>query len=494
MAEQSEKSNLSMGLMMNHDPTPKTELDNMVKDTLESSGKYIYIGKYKEGGTRNCYLANLKFRGMVTQKRYVVKIDKPDSMISSPRAREHIDRGYDNLADLMALTKLPHPEKHHLASIHDFLEAKSNDGGDILLMLEDYFDGSITLDREVEVERGLSYPEFYQVFEQVTDAVRYLNKECKMYHRDLKPSNILVRRSGTITIGSSNLEVLITDLANSCRIGETNKKTVPTAGGHLVTNPFLFGTFTGHPGEYDERSELYAIGANMYYALTGNYMFDCDPFEGRAEALVNGKRQNLLNRKGHINERRFIKAINKNLNKKKIGDRWVARTMRNCLLAPLGKGYSSTEDLHKRFYSVSNEAIIKKLPWIIAPMLVIGGVTMVSNSYLDGKRSERIMEFNDFMMENYLPAEFVTNGIKKGYVSGDGEFFFSDEVTELENGGIIATNEGQVIYNLRPVRTTEEQRHEYLMRRLKKLEKDPQLKRELLKSRLSSEGAIPPSQ
>ena len=113
---------------------------------------------------------------------------------------------------------------------------------------------------------------------------RYLIKDEGLYHRDFNPSNILIRRD------KRGIEVRVTDLANACKIENATSKSRPTMGARMITSPFVSEQFTGFPGVYNERCEIYALGVNMLYALTGKKAFEFDIDTGEWRQYVDGIR------------------------------------------------------------------------------------------------------------------------------------------------------------------------------------------------------------
>ena len=107
----------------------------------------------------------------------------------------------------------------------------------------------------------MSRDRFKQVFSQVLDGLSHLHETERLLHRDIKPENILVgKHSGTVKIA---------DLQN---VGKINDPEVmlPTRGGAAYTAPELLNALLNREkSQCNLATEFYALGATMYYTLTG---------------------------------------------------------------------------------------------------------------------------------------------------------------------------------------------------------------------------------
>ena len=237
-------------------------LENLIRAILPSN-KYHDLQLFEEtGGTREIYLATW---GETGERKVIIKVDKKPS---SSNGALHTQRGYTTAHEIAISSRIPIDEafEHHLSPVIDYYQE-----GEMSISIEPYFEDSVSLRRYVQEHGSLNNKEFREIFSQVLEATRYLIKDKKLFHRDLSPSNILIRKT------SQGLEARITDLANACAIEEVDEKPRPTVGAHIIADPFVSPFFNG--GEitkYSELSEIYALGVDMLYALTGRIPFEFD--------------------------------------------------------------------------------------------------------------------------------------------------------------------------------------------------------------------------
>ncbi|MEE9207295.1 MAG: serine/threonine-protein kinase [Gemmatimonadota bacterium] len=156
-------------------------------------------------------------------------------------ARERMRR------EALAARGLSHPS---IVTLHDFLE----DAGHSFLVME-YVEGPNLAERVRE--RGvLAPPTAAAVARDVAGALSVAHSN-GVLHRDVKPQNVLLGSDG---------RARLTDFG-SARI--TDMETVTRTGGLVGTVAYTAPeVMAGHRG--DARSDLYALGMLLYFALTGD--------------------------------------------------------------------------------------------------------------------------------------------------------------------------------------------------------------------------------
>jgi formylglycine-generating enzyme required for sulfatase activity len=113
-----------------------------------------------------------------------------------------------------------------------------------------------------EHARGLALGARLELVARVADAVQHAHSQ-GVVHRDLKPGNVLVEADGTPKV----LDFGIARASDA----DLQASTILTRGGELVgTLPYMSPEqLAGDPGAVDARSDVYALGVNLYLIVTG---------------------------------------------------------------------------------------------------------------------------------------------------------------------------------------------------------------------------------
>ncbi|MFP3938285.1 MAG: serine/threonine-protein kinase [Phycisphaerae bacterium] len=110
--------------------------------------------------------------------------------------------------------------------------------------------------------------EVLRIFHEVSVAIQHMNT-LGFVHADMKPNNIVIAPDGTVKI---------IDLGQSCRIGSTKQRIQGTpdfiAPEQVLRRPL------------DPRTDVFNLGASMYWTLTGEPMPTVLPKKGGAVTLV----------------------------------------------------------------------------------------------------------------------------------------------------------------------------------------------------------------
>ncbi len=158
------------------------------------------------------------------------------------------------------LSQLSHP---NVVGIIDFGNTETG----LIYMVMEYLDGS-TLGELVPHGHGLPLPKVLHLMRQACSGVGAAHR-CNLVHRDLKPDNIFVARSAG---GGDVVKILDFGIA---RVLEGEHNTRLTQTGMLMGTPgFIAPEQIESTCEADARADIYALGAILYFMLTGGRPYD----------------------------------------------------------------------------------------------------------------------------------------------------------------------------------------------------------------------------
>ncbi|MCA9192465.1 MAG: Hsp70 family protein [Planctomycetales bacterium] len=118
----------------------------------------------------------------------------------------------------------------------------------------------------------MSTGEAVSVLEQAASALSYAHGQ-GIVHRDIKPSNLMLTQDGTLKILDFGLAM----------IGQTvdamNEEATEAKSTLLGTPEYMSPEQIENPNATDGRSDLYSLGATLFYLLTGKPMFQGDKMQ-----------------------------------------------------------------------------------------------------------------------------------------------------------------------------------------------------------------------
>jgi serine/threonine-protein kinase len=121
-----------------------------------------------------------------------------------------------------------------------------------------------------------------EIIGQVVEALGALWK-LGAVHRDVKPGNILLARNGEARLADFGQAVMVEEQEISeAGANDSSLDAVSGTAAYLAPEQFLA------PSTVDHRSDIYALGATLYHALTGQLPF---PGRSRLEVLLKRTRE-----------------------------------------------------------------------------------------------------------------------------------------------------------------------------------------------------------
>ncbi|MFO0757836.1 MAG: serine/threonine-protein kinase [Byssovorax sp.] len=215
-----------------------------------------------EGGIGRVYAA----LGLDDGERFALKVLRPELAID-PGMRSRLRR------EIAFLQRVSHPNVVAVRASGDL-----DDGRPYFVM--DLHEG-MTLSELVRREGPLPIPRALALIDQVLDGLGALH-DAGVVHRDLQPRNLLVTRDPA----TGEERVILIDLGFAHEPGvDTGDGVTPDSPGSAVgTIPFLAPEQVTGGRAITPRSDLFAAGLLLYYAITGTL-----PFQGGAgpDRLIN---------------------------------------------------------------------------------------------------------------------------------------------------------------------------------------------------------------
>ncbi|HEY9678477.1 MAG TPA: serine/threonine-protein kinase [Drouetiella sp.] len=201
-------------------------------------GDYIIQQRLNSGGQATAYLAHTASGAKCVLKEFILA----DSS-TTPGALLESAREFEN--EVALLSQLNHPG---IVNLIDFF----TDGGRVYVVLE-YIDGE-TLRQRVTKNGDFSEIETARIALAVAEVLKYLHSlDPPIVHRDVTPENILIAPDGSIKLIDFSLAEK-TD----------GRTTTDSCGKQSFTPPEQFRE------EACPQSDIYGLGATMFFMLTGS--------------------------------------------------------------------------------------------------------------------------------------------------------------------------------------------------------------------------------
>jgi serine/threonine protein kinase len=220
----------------------------MGKDILDIGG-FTILGRLGKGARSTIYRAKDDEDGSIVALKRVV-LERPEDI----RVFEQTE------SEFKISRKIDHPyirKCFKLKKIKVFFRVKE------LLLSMELFDG-----QTLEECPGLSLGDVLLIFRMVATGLNAIHQN-GFVHCDMKPNNILLNKSGTIKI---------IDLGQSCRIGTTKSR--------IQGTPDYIAPEQVKRDPLGPRTDIFNLGATMYWALTGKNVPTLIPTKNNGVGLL----------------------------------------------------------------------------------------------------------------------------------------------------------------------------------------------------------------
>ena len=251
----------------NRSPTKSTPADQTVDHdnasaSASSSGpetpaalskhpRYEIVGLIGKGGMGDVY----KARHRMMDRTVALKIIKQE-LTRKPEAVNRFHR------EVKAAAQLSHP---NIVTAYDAEQA-----GEVHFMVMEYVDG-VNLAQTVQEPGALPISEACEYIRQAAIGLQHAH-ERGMVHRDIKPHNLMVTSDGTVKVLDFGLASLAPEAISDAVTGEA-RGDLTAAGAIMGTPDFISPEQAEDARQADIRSDIYSLGATLYYLLSGRVPF-----------------------------------------------------------------------------------------------------------------------------------------------------------------------------------------------------------------------------
>ncbi|MFH0518320.1 protein kinase [Streptomyces sp. M41] len=234
------------------------------------AGRYRLLREIGAGGMGRVWRAyDLELACEVAVKQITFARDLPEAELTSRVARARQE------ARLAARLR-DHP---HVATVHDVVEEDK-----LPWIVMAYVPGAINLQEVVRRHGPLDVPEAARVGLAVLDALMEGHR-LGILHRDVKPANILLTRPEQPAAARGEAgQILLTDYGIALR-ADSGEPRLTDVSKVVGTSGFL-APERARGAQPSPASDLFSLGATLYFAVTGNGPFDRDSEASTLTALL----------------------------------------------------------------------------------------------------------------------------------------------------------------------------------------------------------------
>ena len=219
---------------------------------LTEHPRYEVLGLIGKGGMGDVYTA----RHRKMERTVALKVINRGLVQKS----DAVDRFH---REVKAAAQLSHP---NIVTSHD-----ADQAGDFHFMVMEHVDG-VDLSQTVKDRGALPVAETCDYIRQAAIGLQHAH-ERGMVHRDIKPHNLMVTADGIIKILDFGLASLAPE-ALSASDAVASRPDLTAAGAIMGTPDFISPEQANDPRQVDIRSDIYSLGATLYYLLSGRVPFD----------------------------------------------------------------------------------------------------------------------------------------------------------------------------------------------------------------------------
>jgi serine/threonine protein kinase len=218
---------------------------------LAEHPRYEIVGLIGKGGMGAVY----KARHRMMERTVALKIINRE-LVRKPEAVDRFHR------EVKTAAQLSHP---NIVTAYDAEQA-----GDVHFLVMEYVDG-VDLSRTFKDRGALPIAEACDYVRQAAIGLQHAH-ERGMVHRDIKPHNLMVMADGTVKILDFGLASLAPEAVSDDDTVEA-RGDLTAAGAIMGTPDFISPEQADDARQADIRSDIYSLGATLYFLLSGRPPF-----------------------------------------------------------------------------------------------------------------------------------------------------------------------------------------------------------------------------
>lgn len=217
-------------------------------------GDFVILGPVGAGGMGEVFRVRHKKLNRIQALKLL-----PFHRIQNQQASRRFER------EMRAIGQLQHP---NIVTVHDagvvngtpFLAMELIEGQSLAQLVGDHKKKAMPLPVEQAVD----------IITQAAKGVEHAHQN-NVIHRDIKPANLMIDRSGTVKLLDLGL-AKVKPAKTKHAVQPQSIESVQLTGKQILGTPDFMAP-EQVSGEVDERSDIYGLGATLYFLLTGQVLF-----------------------------------------------------------------------------------------------------------------------------------------------------------------------------------------------------------------------------